>query len=150
MGPKELQLIYRTRFVNVDHFNRNQQLKQLFGRYTLDDTCIGFSEIHVNRDIGSIEFNKFYPLSTVESGYGLKRRGIGTLAHALTLLELIATVPDVDSSFAVWHPPINLSKERKAMLASMGIDMHTRLGLYLETVITYANKKGFDLKNPLK
>ena len=150
MEPEQLQEIFQVGFANIDHFLANSNIYQIFARYVLDETRVGFGELHVNRDLGSIEFDKFYPLSADSSGHGLKRKGVGTLAHVSTLIKLIENIPKVDSSYAVWHAPINISDERKAMLSSIGIGVRSSLKPYLKRIIDYAHTKGFQFTNPLK
>ena len=79
----------------------------------------------------------------------MKKNGIGTLAHVLTMIQLVPEA-NIDREFEVKHDYRVLSKGRAQQLASMGI--HPRgedIQPYLEKCINYAQRKGFTFTNPL-
>lgn len=110
-------------------------------RYALEGDVVGYAQLTYRPHQERLTWKMFYP-------YGKRlqerRRGLGTLAHATTLLSVLDEV-SVPANTAVIHLPKRTSEQRRAHLAAMNIDCYERLRFddYFERSFLYARRKGF-------
>ncbi|HLC77067.1 MAG TPA: hypothetical protein VJH04_02585 [archaeon] len=86
----------------------------------------------------------FYPLLKKT---GLERRGVGTLAH-VTALKTLVEQEQLGPGYTVIHT--SPTKIRLAQMAEMGLQRSEPLRDYMKKSVDYANRKGFDFRNPFQ
>jgi len=75
--------------------------------------------------------------------------GIGSLAHTLTLTELISR-EFINKEYSATHIFAGLSDARRLQLEAMHITTKLPLKDYLNKSIRFTSKYGYDIKNPLE
>ena len=112
--------------------------------YYLGSHSIGQSDLYVFPVEKTMRFKDFHPFNI----YGEKRLGgkkIGSLARLSTLVMLVEDSL-AELEYTMEHP--FMSNELEDMLAHIGITEAMPLKQYLETMIGYANSRGFEFKMP--
>lgn len=112
--------------------------------YCLGASNIGQSDLYIFPLNKTMRFKDFHPFNI----YGEKRLGgkkIGSLARLSTLVMLVEDSL-AELEYTMEHP--FMSNELEDMLAHIGITEAMPLKQYLETMIQYANSKGFEFEMP--
>ena len=113
--------------------------------FFLRDFLTGHADLSLFKFDNEIVWTEFYPVENIPS---VKKRGLGTLAMLLPLIELNKRC-NLNSKYNVTHSRI--TEESLAHLNRLGIKpVEMPLRDYFERAVNYANSKGFRFTNPLK
>ncbi|GEM_PF-5367716 len=146
-SQREMQENFRVSFPNLDDFLRCEWKESVEVNYSLLGIPLGWGTLRVQRGHqGEIEYDRFYPHAFKE---GVKRRGIGTLAHVATLIEVVEKVLEIDESYTVFHNPLSTSDEYTALLKTIGVGFKESINPYIAKCIAYAARRGFSFTSRL-
>jgi hypothetical protein len=139
MSPEEKQ-----KFFGIDIFaDKNNPLFGIRKKWRVDTSYfvgkerVGFGRLDIIMEDRSVKLDCFYPNEN-----GLIKRGFGTLAYIRTFSELYR-LGLIDLDFGVLESKTTSSKMRK-FYQRFGFKEGQRVEQQLDTLIAYANGKGFD------
>ena len=112
--------------------------------YHFRNQYIGWGRVELRRGFDVLTWQRFYPMAEMP---WLHRKGLGTLAHATTMCELVDRF-NLHPQFEVEHNYHNLSDSRENHLQRMGLEYQEPLQSYLKKSLEYAKGKGFKFGNP--
>jgi hypothetical protein len=141
LARPQLQRLFNAYYPSSEQFSPGTGYVK--AEFTLGFHPLGNGSVMVSPK--DIFWERFYPLNDVKT-QGLK--GIGTLAH-MAILQGVVDIISPEKDTEVIHAPTT-KQARINQLEHMGLESGMRLDDYMAQSVAYANRKGFNFKNPFE